>query len=505
MKKFIMAIAGVVMFAGCSNFEEINTNPNTPTQVSASMLTTNIILSIAKYQGQDSKAYITENALPKYVGYANEGQLSEQYNLIRTSSFGKLTILPDIDKMLAFAEGSPAEESYKGVAHFIRAYTFYLTTMDMGDIPYSEAGQGAAGNFKPKYDTQKEVFLGILTELEEAAQHFQQGTTFVGDPTPFAGNPEKWLRAVNAFELKVLMTLSNKTNDADLRVQQRFSTIVNNNMLFENDTDYFGLVYNTINAHPLYSTNDMFTGRTLVSNVVIDNLKALNDKRLYYFAEPAPAQITAGYAEGDMQAYNGVNPAIDYATMNANYGAGKYSKINLRYQVKQDSETRRMLSYAEQEFILAEARIRGWISTGSAEQYYQNGVKSALKYVMNTDATYAHGNAITQSDIDNYFTGEAAFADNAQGQLEQIWMQRYLLNFLMDGKTSYYEYRRVYYPEFPVDPATNLNVNNPNDLPMRYLYPTSELNYNSTNLMEALNRQFGGYDEINQIMWLLAN
>lgn len=37
MKKIITAIAGILILAGCSNFDEINTNPNTPTQVSASL------------------------------------------------------------------------------------------------------------------------------------------------------------------------------------------------------------------------------------------------------------------------------------------------------------------------------------------------------------------------------------------------------------------------------------------------------------------------------------
>lgn len=505
MKKIIVAITGMLMFAGCSNFDDINTNPNTPTKVSASLLCTNIILSVTKYQGADSKAYITDNALPKYVAYANEGQLGTQYNFITNSSFGSMTVLPDIDKMVEFAQGDPAENSYKGVAHFIRAYTFYLLTMKMGDVPYSEANQGASGNFKPKYDFQKDVFLGILNELEQADTNFSEGATFAGDPTPFAGDPTKWRRACNAFELKVLMSLSNKTGDADLQVQQRFMAIVNANMLLENTTQYLGLDYNGVSKHPLYSTNDMFTGRTILSTTVVDNLKALNDKRLFYFGEPAQAQTIAGLSAADANAYVGVNTAIDYAGLNATYATGTYSKINLRYQIDQASEPRRMLTYAEQQFILAEARIRGWINTGTAQQYYETGVKAALTNIMNSNATYAHGNAITQSDIDGYFTGEAAFAADQASQLKQVWMQRYLLNFLMDADTSYFEYRRTSYPALAVDPATSLNVNNPAGVPMRYLYPSSELTYNSDNLMEALNRQFEGYDEINKIMWLLTN
>ncbi len=51
--------------------------------------------------------------------------------------------------------------------------------------------------------------------------------------------------------------------------------------------------------------------------------------------------------------------------------------------------------------------------------------------------------------------------------------------------------------------ATSLNENNKNGIPMRWLYPAAEANYNRENLEEALNRQYDGYDEINKIMWIL--
>jgi hypothetical protein len=38
---------------------------------------------------------------------------------------------------------------------------------------------------------------------------------------------------------------------------------------------------------------------------------------------------------------------------------------------------------------------------------------------------------------------------------------------------------------------------------VRWLYPGSELNYNKANLIDALNRQYGGVDDINNKMWLL--
>lgn len=162
-----------------------------------------------------------------------------------------------------------------------------------------------------------------------------------------------------------------------------------------------------------------------------------------------------------------------------------------------------MITYAEQQLILAEARVLGWISTGTAEGYYQSGVKAALGHLMATASSYAHGMAINQSYIDNYFTGEAAFKATAADQLKQIWIQRYFLNFMQDPIQTYYEYRRTGYPEFPINPATSLNENKKDAIPVRWLYPGTESTYNRDNLLEALNRQYGGVDEVNKVMWLL--
>lgn len=495
-------IIAMVLLFGCNKFNDINTNPDATTQVSASMLCTGVVLRIAKFDGKDAKAYIAEDALSKYIGYANEGQMGEQYNLIGGGSFGAMTLLPNIDQMLEYAKGSVMESSYMGVAKFARAWLFFKLTMEMGDVPNSDASKGAEGLYKPKYDTQEEIFKGILADLKLADQYFAAGITFTGDPTPYNGDPVKWRKATNAFALKVLMTLSKKEGNANLNVKSRFSEIVTANNLMNNTTGFFGLNYSSQNKHPLSGTNDLFTSRTVISSLLIDNLKNLNDRRMFYFAEPAGAQIAAGKTQGDPDAYVGVDVSMDYAAMNAGHSANKYSLLNKRYLAEEASEPRMLMTFAEQQLIIAEAIERGWV-TGSAETYYKDGVKSALSSIMATKASYAHGMAIDQNYIDNYFTGEAAFKTTKDEQLQQIWMQRYLLNFMQNAESSYFEYRRNNYPAFPINPATSLNVNNKNGLPMRWLYPASETNYNRINLVEALNRQYDGYDEINKLMWLL--
>ena len=64
----------------------------------------------------------------------------------------------------------------------------------MGDIPYSEALQ--VNEFRyPKYDEQKEVFKGILDDLEQADSHFAKATEGIsGDPF-YNGDPAKWRKS----------------------------------------------------------------------------------------------------------------------------------------------------------------------------------------------------------------------------------------------------------------------------------------------------------------------
>ena len=102
IRKFTVFVLSAFMLLSCNNFEEINTNPDDTTSVSASLLATNVILRVTKFAGRDGKSLIADNALPKYVGYANEGQMDQQYNKIGSSDFGGMTILPNIEKMIEY-------------------------------------------------------------------------------------------------------------------------------------------------------------------------------------------------------------------------------------------------------------------------------------------------------------------------------------------------------------------------------------------------------------------
>jgi hypothetical protein len=83
--------------------------------------------------------------------------------------------------------------------------------------------------------------------------------------------------------------------------------------------------------------------------------------------------------------------------------------------------------------------------------------------------------------------------------INQIVLQKYIAMFQNSGYEAYYNWRRTGVPTF----LTGSGVGNNNTIPLRYQYPLSEQQQNSTNYQAALTAQGFSTDDLNQTMWLL--
>ena len=81
-------------------------------------------------------------------------------------------------------------------------------------------------------------------------------------------------------------------------------------------------------------------------------------------------------------------------------------------------------------------------------------------------------------------------------------MQSYIAGYFHMSTDAYFDYRRTGYPAYHINPNTNLNTEG-DKIPMRWLYPSSENDYNNEQMNIALKRQWGGVDDVNNIMWIL--
>ncbi|MGF6925938.1 hypothetical protein QFZ48_001438 [Chitinophaga sp. W2I13] len=513
--KYILSVSlTAAMVTGCSKFDKINTNPNKTTQVSSAMLATNMILSITRSDISTAKSFMQPYLLGKYLTWG-EGQENFQYNKFGRASFNRIALLRNVPPMIGYAPDEELRKSYNALGHFIRAWQFFQSTIQVGDIPYSQAVKGESENvIQPGYDTQKAVFLGILNELDSANLLFAAGKDFSGDPV-YNGKVDNWRRLTNSFELHVLMNLYRKTGDADLKVVERFKEIVANRPLMRSYADNFALTY-TAAAGQNYPWSDVPAGSgnsfvksnyTMLSATLIDPLKTLHDRRLFYYAKPSPVKIAAGKTADDYDAYVGAEPSDAFPALQSIRLSKDYSDLNSRYVNMVNAEPVSVFSYSELQFVLAEAALRGWITGTPAQSYYAAGITNSMKFTAAYTPDiedYHHNMKMDDSYIQSY-VASVVLTGSMQQQLSQIITQKYLAGFLQGSNyNAWYEQRRTGYPVFKLNATTNLNTP-ATQFPVRWLYPDNELSYNNANLNEAIQRQFSGSDNVNSVMWLLKD
>lgn len=502
-----ISLIGLTTPSCTSKFDDYNTNQNATTKVTPAMLATKLILGVMEL-GR-AKNFVYDNMLNKQIAWAEGGAESDQYNKLGRVSFSTYTHFTNCQKMLLEAESSSEEiqNSYKGLAKFIKAYHLFYLSMRVGDIPYSESNGAEEGNIKPKYDAQKEVMRQILEDLEEAQSLFSKGKDFDGDPI-FNGSTEKWRKVAVAFEMKVLINLSKKANDVELKVKERFARLANSGNLMSSNDDNLQLVYSNTagQLYPLYQNDHM--QYFMISTTLTEPLKRFKDYRLFYYASPADYALKSGLSASDWDAYMGIDPAEIQNKNNVLHGEGKDSGPNQRY-LQPEGEPLMRISYMEQNFILAEAALRGWIDKDKTSEYYKNAIRSSMEFIADAtpnDEEFHHNHPITSEYITEYLNQSIIQLNgNFNHDLEMILLQKYLGSFLQHPNNEcFYDNRRTGYPVLPINPESNMNTD-PNKFPVRWMYPQAEIDYNKENVEEAINRQYGGNDDFNQIMWILQD
>lgn len=472
----------------CTNLEELNNDPNNPSETHPQLLLTQVEWTTFKdFQGT-SPLYANKMLVQ------TDGENSYQYYKWNRADFS-FTKLTDVVKMMEEAE-KINDKSYVAIGKFIKSYYFFNMALRFGDIPYSEALKGESeSTYFPIYDSQKDVFIGILNELKEASDIMKAEKASIKGDIIYKGDTNKWLRLINSFRLKVLITLSGKETDANLNVKNEFAKIVQNEVLLRDNQDNGQLEYldQAGNRYPEFNSSSFGSGM-YIDSTFIKKLQDLEDPRLFIFCTQTKEAKEAGKAIDDFTAYEGGNPAAPYGTINEKATRGKVSKVLERFYQDPTNEPSILFGYAELQFILAEAAVRNWI-TRDANTHYNNGIKSSFKFY----ETYAKdlGQYVSESKVNDYIRINNLSAKSTNDQkIEAIILQKYLQSFFQSGWTPFYDYLRTGYPHYYRQDGVTI--------PFRWIYPQSEYNNNANNVTVAITRQFGaGNDNIHQKTWWL--
>jgi hypothetical protein len=491
MKKYILSTLIISFLVSCSDFKQLEQNPNLPTSVPSSIILRDV-LSKMNDEAWNDVMRANQFYASNYNYYSNN-----EYNW----GFAELdfTTLKNVVQMEKEAKNAGAKDlnPYSALGKFLRAYYYTNMSLKVGDLPVKDALQGLALD-KPKYNTQKEVFIQIIKWLEESNTDLTQLITS-GDKTLdgdiyYNNDLRKWQKAVNSFRLRVLIHLSKQADDADLKVKTDFANVISNPTKYPlmNDlSESLQYVWGTNNKYPRNPDNfGNNATRENMAKTYTDLLKSYKDPRLFVVAEPADAQLAKGLKATDFEAYVGASSGEDLADMSSKAGLGQYSfQSRKRYYGSYTGENTFVISYPEMCFNIAEAINRGW-TAGNAQDWYERGLKSSMSFYGLNDITAY----LAQSNV--------KYAGNNAAGLNQILSQKYIAFFQNSGYEAYYNWRRTGVPTFLVGTGTG----NGTKIPVRYLYPKSERTTNMENLSEAIKRQFNvliAEESINSPLWIV--
>jgi hypothetical protein len=169
-----------------------------------------------------------------------------------------------------------------------------------------------------------------------------------------------------------------------------------------------------------------------------------------------------------------------------------YSQVDRRRMAKTTSP-QFFVTAAQTQLLLAEARFRGWITAGTAAQYYADGIRAHMDQL----ATFDAGSAVPAAARDTYVTTHPLIAGR---ELDNINTQYWIASFL-NGPEAFANFRRSGWPALPPNPYGQ--PNNP-DVPngtfiRRIGYPTSELSVNTANVNDAIAGM--GADKLSTRLW----
>ena len=533
MKKIIINISLVtaLFVTGCTkNFDALNTDP---TQASASNFDPNLLLptgelsyvnAISGYTGpilfQSMWSQIFASAI--YPGYYSNGDKYVQGGSFLSyqagtwnSGYGAAGNFREIQNLTA---GNAALSNLSGIAVINEVLSIEAVTDVYGDCPYSQGLQAKSGISQPVYDKQQVVYSEMFAKLDSVLPMLDPAkATATNDIFPYKGNIVQWKK----FGYSLMLRLAMRLTKVDPATAQKYA-----------EKAYAGGVFasNDDNAYVVFDASDNFNNSNSSALVVaedysevkwgkllIDYLKATKDPRLPLISEvPQPGVANAanqGLAgdptpakqQGMPNGYdqNGLATDITHAPGYpgpTGTGAdvnktGGYSRPTSAVYLDLNTPTF-VLTYAETEFLLAEAAVRGWSVGATASQHYSNALAAALQ----TYGTLNAVAAINATVATAFATANPLNVSSTDSSLKQINTQYWAFTgTVFNFDEAWSNWRRSGYPVLtPVNYPGNFTSGT---IPRRQSYPTSEASTNPSNYKNAVTGLPGGDTYSGRVWW----
>ncbi len=452
---FLLAMAFLLGAGSCSEdkLDEIDTNPNSPEDVSINLLLSQVTINVPFAVANTDLAWYSSVFVQHTTGVHGQMQSADRRagnedatlvnNVWNNIYAGPL---PDLNLIIEKgSDGGSESGRYHdvGIAKVLKAYTIAIATDAWGRVPYTEAGQGNT-NRTPAYDTQQQIYTEIQTLLDEAIAEFAKQAPNPGvSDLIFRGDMERWRKT--AYSLKARYHNRLSRIDPQGSATQALAAAEQG---FQGNVDNFTFTRFTATA---IGENPWFQERNdrshhAVSETFVNLLTSKNDPRLQAMVAPAPNTGAITPAPNGTQ-------TNDQANQN-------FSDVNI--SVLNATAPLPLMTYDELKFIEAESHLRLG-NTGEAFTAYQEGIRAAMQRQINAP----------EPAIASYLSNASLPQSGGALTQEDIIEQKWIAFFYFQSIEAYNDWRRTGFPVLthPIQQA-----------PLRFPYPLSELDANAANV-----------------------
>jgi hypothetical protein len=490
-------------------FQDMNVNPNAYTTPVIGNLFTNALVKIAGTGTPDRNRTNIKYFAGTMQYMASLGTNWSGDKNYENGQFGDFfetaysQQLKPLQQAIASLKGNADLINEFAIANILRVLLMTRLTDCYGDIPYSEAGVGfLEADYKPRYDKQSDIYADMLKTLETSAGQLDPAKTTYGVSDPmFQGKTDKW----KTFAFSLMLRLGMRLTKVDAASAKTWVQKAIAGGVMTSNADIAFLAHTPANSNTWnydaeelkresFPESSQGKGPVKLGKTMIDLLQAYSDPRLPFYATLWQGNINSQQAA---MLPTTTNPALQKGLPNGydattiktaipgftNDQLVNYSEPNTGTIANYSSPTV-LQSYAEVEFLLAEAALRGW-GTGTASAHYNAAITASMK----STTIFPGGIVIGQPAIDSYLSAQALNTGGSiDDQMKQIHTQYYLAHFMWyDNFEAFANQRRTGYPVLP-PPNYAGNFTGGQAL-KRLRYPISETVLNTANYNAAVASQ----------------
>jgi hypothetical protein len=218
-KKLLTLFLPLLMTAGCSDYLDVNHNPDVIEEVpTANVLLPNAELNIAAnlmgwhfgFGGGFWVQYWTQSYSASQFKFLCEYKPDGFATAYQSIVPGALTNLKRITRLADTTIST--QKPYYFIGEALSIFTWQIVTDVWGDIPYSEALRGDEQLLNPKFDTQQSIYADLQRRIDALLamdlSNASYPTTEAKYDMIYGGDMDKWYAFANSLKLKLALRLS---------------------------------------------------------------------------------------------------------------------------------------------------------------------------------------------------------------------------------------------------------------------------------------------------------